>query len=77
MFDRLNNILNNDFGRVTYSDAVDILKKSGEKFEYPVEWGMDLQTEHERYLTEKVFGTPRLCDRLAAGDKSILYASQR
>ena len=58
LFDRLNNILNNDFGRVTYSDAVDILKKSGEKFEYPVEWGMDLQTEHERYLTEKVFERP-------------------
>lgn len=58
LYDRLNNILNNDFGRVTYSDAVDILKKSGEKFEYPVEWGMDLQTEHERYLTEKVFERP-------------------
>ncbi|TDT51889.1 asparagine--tRNA ligase [Fonticella tunisiensis] len=58
LFDRLNNIVNSDFERITYTEAVDILKKSGEKFEYPVEWGMDLQTEHERYITEKVFKKP-------------------
>lgn len=58
LFDRLNNVVNSDFGRVTYTEAIDILKKSGEKFEYPVEWGIDLQTEHERYLTEKVFKKP-------------------
>lgn len=58
LFERLNNILENDFARVTYTEAIDILKKSGEKFEYPVEWGVDLQTEHERYLTEKVFSRP-------------------
>lgn len=56
--DRLNNILNSDFGRVTYTEAIEILEKSGEKFAYPVKWGIDLQTEHERYLTDKVFKKP-------------------
>jgi len=56
--ERLNNILNSEFGRVTYTEAVDILEKSGEKFVYPVKWGIDLQTEHERYLTDKVFKKP-------------------
>lgn len=58
LIERLNSIVNNEFGHVTYTEAVEILKKSGEKFEYPVNWGMDLQTEHERYLTEKVFKKP-------------------
>lgn len=58
LIDRLKNIVENDFAHVTYTEAVDILEKSGEKFEYPVKWGMDLQTEHERYLTEKVFKKP-------------------
>lgn len=58
LFERLNNIVNSDFGRVTYTEAVEILLKSGEEFSYPVEWGIDLQTEHERYLTEKVFKKP-------------------
>lgn len=58
LFERLGNILENDFARVSYTEAVDILKRSGEKFEYGVEWGVDLQTEHERYLTEKVFRRP-------------------
>jgi asparaginyl-tRNA synthetase len=58
VLERLQNIVNSDFGRVTYTEAVDILKKSGEKFQYPVEWGIDLQTEHERYLTEKVYKKP-------------------
>jgi len=56
--DRLNNILTSDFGRVTYSEAIEILEKSGEKFIYPVKWGIDLQTEHERYLTDKVYQKP-------------------
>ncbi len=56
--DRLNNILTSDFGRVTYTEAIDILEKSGEKFIYPVKWGIDLQTEHERYLTDKVYQKP-------------------
>ena len=58
LLDRLHNILNNDFGRVTYTEAVDLLIKSGKKFEYPVSWGIDLQTEHERYLTEEIFKKP-------------------
>lgn len=58
LFARLENVVNSDFGCITYTEAVDILKKSGESFDYPVEWGMDLQTEHERYITEKVFKKP-------------------
>ena len=58
LLERLDNILNNDFGRVTYTEAVELLKKSGHTFEYPVEWGIDLQTEHERYLTEQIFKKP-------------------
>lgn len=56
--EKLQNIINSEFARVTYTKAVEVLKESGEKFEYPVEWGCDLQTEHERYLTEKVFNKP-------------------
>ena len=58
LLDRLNNILNNDFGRITYTDAVALLEKHNDKFEYPVSWGCDLQTEHERFLTEQVFKKP-------------------
>lgn len=49
----LNAVVQAEFARMTYTDAVNVLEKSGEKFEYPVKWGLDLQTEHERYLTEK------------------------
>ena len=52
--DRLKHVANSDFGRVTYTEAVEILQKYGDKFDYPVSWGCDLQTEHERYLTEQV-----------------------
>lgn len=55
---RLNNILHSKFGRITYTEAIEILKKSGQKFDYPVEWGIDLQTEHERYLAEVVVKGP-------------------
>ncbi|NCC16182.1 MAG: asparagine--tRNA ligase [Clostridia bacterium] len=58
LLERLQNILENEFGRVTYTDAVDLLIKSGQVFEYPVAWGIDLQTEHERYLTEQIFKKP-------------------
>ena len=58
LLDRLNNVLNNDFGRITYTDAVALLEKHNDKFEYPVSWGCDLQTEHERFLTEEVFKKP-------------------
>jgi asparaginyl-tRNA synthetase len=58
LFDRLLNVVNSDFGHVSYTEAVEILKKANAGFEYPVDWGKDLQTEHERYLTEKVFQKP-------------------
>lgn len=58
LLDRLDNIVNSDFGAITYTEAVDKLLASGAKFEYPVKWGMDLQTEHERYLTEQIFKKP-------------------
>lgn len=58
LIERLDNVLNSKFKRLPYTEAVDILLKSGQKFEYRVNWGDDLQTEHERYLTEKVFKGP-------------------
>lgn len=58
LLDRLNNIISHDFGHVTYTEAIELLEKSGKEFEYPVKWGIDLQTEHERYLTEEVFKKP-------------------
>ena len=58
LIDKLNNVLNNDFARLTYTEAIDILLKSGKKFDYPVEWGIDLQSEHERYLAEQHFKKP-------------------
>lgn len=56
--DKLRNVIDSDFAKVTYTEAIDILQKSGHKFEYKVEWGCDLQSEHERYLTEEVFKKP-------------------
>ena len=58
LLDRLHNVLHNEFGRITYTDAVALLEKHNDEFEYPVHWGSDLQTEHERFLTEKVFKKP-------------------
>jgi len=58
LLERLNMIVDSEFARVSYTEAVEILEKCGKKFEYPVKWGMDLQTEHERYLTEEVFKKP-------------------
>ena len=58
LLDRLTNVVENDFARVTYTEAVALLKKSGAEFKYPVDWGCDLQTEHERYLTEQIFKRP-------------------
>lgn len=58
LLDRLNNVINSDFGRITYTDAIKELEKANEKFEYKVSWGIDLQTEHERYLCEQVFKKP-------------------
>jgi asparaginyl-tRNA synthetase len=58
LLERLNNAYSSEFIRVTYTEAINILMESGEKFAYPVEWGLDLQTEHERYLCEKVYKKP-------------------
>ncbi|MGL5545322.1 MAG: asparagine--tRNA ligase, partial [Cetobacterium sp.] len=58
LFDKLNNVLNSDFGKITYTEAVDILINSGKKFDYPVKWGIDLQSEHERFLSEEHFKRP-------------------
>ena len=58
LIERLKSVISTDFVRMTYTDAVDILVKSGAKFEYPVSWGVDLQSEHERYLVEQHFGRP-------------------
>ncbi len=58
LLDRLTHVAQSDFGRVTYTEAVDKLMSSDKRFEYPVLWGMDLQTEHERYLTEEIYKRP-------------------
>ena len=58
LLERLNNVLSNDFGRITYTDAITLLEKHNDQFDYPVSWGCDLQTEHERYLTEVIFQKP-------------------
>ena len=56
--DRLENVVNSDFGRITYTEAIEVLKKSGRQFEFPVNWEDGLQSEHERYLSEEVFKRP-------------------
>ncbi|MFD2446455.1 asparagine--tRNA ligase [Bacillus sp. CGMCC 1.16607] len=58
LLSRLENTLSSEFAKITYTEAIDLLKEAKESFEYPVEWGIDLQTEHERYLCEKVFKKP-------------------
>ena len=58
LIDRLKNVVESDFARVTYTEAVELLEKNNDKFEYKVHWGCDLQTEHERYLTEEIFKRP-------------------
>ncbi len=58
LLDRLNHVVNSDFGHVTYTEAIELLEKHNDKFDYKVFWGCDLQTEHERYLTEEIFKRP-------------------
>ena len=58
LLERLHHVLDSDFGHVTYTEAIELLKPHNDKFDYPVEWGCDLQTEHERYLTEVIFKRP-------------------
>ena len=58
LLDRLNNVVSSEFAKITYTEAIEILEKENDRFEYKVSWGADLQTEHERYLTEEVFKKP-------------------
>ena len=58
LLERLNKIVNSEFTKITYTKAIELLLESGHKFEYPVEWGCDLQTEHERYITEQIYNAP-------------------
>ena len=58
LLDRLNNVINSDFVRISYTDSIKELEKHNDEFEYKVSWGVDLQTEHERYLCEKIFKKP-------------------
>jgi asparaginyl-tRNA synthetase len=71
IIDLLRSVLDNPFKRLTYTEAVDILQKSGETFKYKVEWGIDLQSEHERYLTEKVFKSPVILTDYPKGIKAF------
>ena len=69
LLDRLNHVLNSDFGHVTYTEAVEILEKNNDNFDYKVYWGCDLQTEHERYLTEQVFKKPVFVTEMCIRDR--------
>ena len=74
LLERLNHVVSSDFARVTYTEAIEILKDAaaaGTKFEYPVEWGCDLQTEHERYLTEQHFKRPTFVTDYPAAIKAF------
>lgn len=71
LLERLNALVNSAFREVTYTEAVDLLIKSGKEFEFPVKWGMDLQTEHERYLTEEIFKGPIFVTNYPKGIKAF------
>ncbi len=58
LLERLNHVMNSEFGHVTYTEAIELLEKNNDKFDYKISWGCDLQTEHERYLTEEIFKKP-------------------
>ena len=71
LLDRLHNVLNSEFGRITYTEAVKILEEHNDEFDYKVSWGCDLQTEHERYLTEQVFKNACIRNRLSEGNQAF------
>jgi asparaginyl-tRNA synthetase len=58
LLERLNNVVNSEFGRITYTDAISMLEKVNDRFEFKVQWGSDIQSEHEKYLTDEVFKKP-------------------
>ena len=72
--DRLLHIIETPFERASYSYAIRVLEKSGKNFEFPVKWGSDLQSEHERYLAEEFFSKPVIITRLPQNYQSVLYA---
>ena len=76
LLERLQNVVSSDFARVTYTEAIEILEKHNDKFEYKVSWGTDLQTEHERYLTEADLQTSGIRNRLSEGNQSILHEDE-
>ena len=71
VLNRLQNVLDSSFERITYTDAINLLLDSGQKFDYPVEWGCDLQTEHERFITENIFKKPVFVTDYPAGIKAF------
>ena len=71
VLETLNHIIDTPFERITYTEAVDILARSGQSFEFPVEWGADLQSEHERYLAEKHIGKPIIVTDYPASIKAF------
>jgi asparaginyl-tRNA synthetase len=71
VIETLTGIVNSEFVRISYTEAVDILTKCGETFEFPVSWGIDLQSEHERYLTEKKFKKPVIVSDYPRGIKAF------
>ena len=87
LVERLELVANSDFARISYTEAIEILEKNNKKFQYPVEWGVDIQTEHERYLTEVVFKKPvfvtdygktvAAADMLVPGIGELIGGSQR
>ena len=77
LIERLELVASSDFARVTYTDAIELLKKNNDNFQYKVEWGTDLQTEHERYLTEQIFKKPVFVTDYPKGNQGILHAPER
>ena len=76
LLERLRFVLENEFVRITYTEAVNILEAAGKKWEYPVGWGRDLQAEHERYLVEVHFKRPVILTDYPKADKSLLYEAE-
>jgi asparaginyl-tRNA synthetase len=71
VIDKLKSVVSHEFGLVEYTEAIELLQKSGAKFQYPVEWGGDIQTEHEKYLTEVIFKKPIFVTNYPKGIKSF------